>query len=433
MFAPTRRFKALRISACAVGLSLPVVLGSACERIGYYSITGASNAASSGSTGEGAADTGPSTSPSTIAAGPGDVSRAQVLDAVGVCAAALYGEVSSAVQSLEDATAEHAGNPSSETEADVRAAWITAMSLWQQAELIGVGKAGPTALPEGEGVRDYIHSWPLVSRCLVDQALVQQKYDDDNFAVVGLVNTRGLAAQEYLLFHEGQDNGCSSTASINAQGTWAALGNVTRNQRKRDYAHVLSEDLAVKTADLHAAWTAGGFADRLANAGKGDSPFASEQAALNAVSDGMFFVESKTKDLKLAKPLGISDACTEATCPQDVESQYARIAVTEVHNNLLGFRRLYEGCSEAEDVGFDDLLRTVGAGDLAKRMSDDLANAIATVEAIENKDLIALIEDDKETADGIHAAVKRVTDSLKTEFVTVLDLDLPASVEGDND
>ena len=33
----------------------------------------------------------------------------------------------------------------------------------------------------------------------------------------------------------------------------------------------------------------------------------------------------------------------------------------------------------------------------------------------------------------LHAAVKRITDNLKTEFVTVLDLELPQVLEGDND
>ncbi len=402
----------------------------ACERISYYSISGASDA--TGDAGAGASGHGPSTSPSTTT-GPAAVSRAMVLDAVGTCATALYADIETATATLEDATAELSGDPSPEAEATARTAWLNAISLWQQAELLKIGVAGPTSLPEGEGLRDYIYSWPLVSRCLVEQTLVQQKYDDENFAVVGLVNTRGLAAQEYLLFYEGADNGCSASASINAQGTWDALGSATRTQRKRDYAHVLSEDLSTKTTTLHAAWSSGGFADGLARAGTGGSPFESERAALNAVSDGLFYLEVETKDGKLAKPLGLSDTCTEASCPDDVESQYARVAVTHIHSNLLGFRRIYEGCAESEDIGFDDLLRTLGAGELADRMSNDLASAVATVEGLQDKDLITLMVSDKAAAEGIHTAVKRLTDALKTEFITVLDLDLPAAVEGDND
>ena len=34
---------------------------------------------------------------------------------------------------------------------------------------------------------------------------------------------------------------------------------------------------------------------------------------------------------------------------------------------------------------------------------------------------------------ALHAAVKAITDPLKTEFLTVLNLDLPKVSEGDND
>ena len=412
-----------RSLARVAALGLVLVSVSACERVTYYSISGGSGNAG----GE-----GPSTSPSTVATGPEDVSRAMVLEAVATCATALYSDLHTSTLALADATAALSTDPSPEAEAQAQTAWRNTISLWQQAELLKLGKAGPTTLPGGEGLRDYIYSWPLVSRCLVDQALVQEKYDDANFADVGLVNTRGLAAQEYLLFYSAEDNGCSASSSINAQGTWDALGSATRLQRKYDYAHVLSGDLAQKAGQLSDSWS-GGFADQLANAGKGDSPFTSEQLALNTISDGMFYLEAELKDLKLAKPLGIADTCPEGSCPQDVESQYAHISVDHIRDNLLGFQRIYEGCSQSEDVGFDDLLRTVGAGDLASRMSADLASAIATADALQEKDLIKLISEDKQSAVALHTAVDRLTDTIKTEFITVLDLDLPASIEGDND
>ena len=77
-------------------------------------------------------------------------------------------------------------------------------------------------------------------------------------------------------------------------------------------------------------------------------------------------------------------------------------------NQFVGFRRLFQGCGEGyAGVGFDDWLRDAGAGDLAERMIASL--------------------------NGVDAAVKEVTDELKTEFVTVLNLELPSAAEGDND
>ncbi len=406
-------------------LLLPL-LAFGCERIGYYSITGSSGA--------GQDDDGPQGSPSSIATGPNAVTRAMVLEGIATCGAALHGEIATSAAAFDSAAATYDSSPTEENLTAARAAWKQTIDLWQQAEVLRVGPAGPTTLPEGQGLRDYVYSWPLVSRCLVEQGLVNQKYDDDNFAQVALVNTRGLAAAEYLLFYEGTDNACSASASINSQGTWAALGADGLAERKRAYAAVTARDVADQTAAISQAWAgSGGFAELLSAAGASGSPFDSDQAGLNAVSDGLFYLEKEVKDLKLGKPLGISDECPEVSCLPDVESQYARVARDHIKNNLIGFQRIYEGCDSAPGAGFDDLLRTLGATELADRMSADLEAAIVAADKLPGADLIAGIERDKAAVEGLHAAVKRVTDQLKTEFVTVLDLDLPQNVEGDND
>jgi len=171
----------------------------------------------------------------------------------------------------------------------------------------------------------------------------------------------------------------------------------------------------------------------LTNPGQSDTGFASEQAALNAVSDGLFYIEREVKDLKLGLPLGKTDGCSSTSCPDDIESQYARVARDHVRNNLVGFQRVFDGCDAAAETGFDDLLRTLGAGTLADRMIEDIAAAIVTADSLESSDLVTLIQSDKASVDALHAAVKRITDALKTDFVTVLDLELPTNLEGDND
>ena len=66
-------------------------------------------------------------------------------------------------------------------------------------------------------------------------------------------------------------------------------------------------------------------------------------------------------------------------------------------------------------------------------MTTDLEGAIAAVEAIHELDLADALKNDLASVKGAHAAVKKVTDNLKTQLVTVLDLELPKSSEGDND
>lgn len=418
---------ALRRAAPLVALACSVVAVVACERIGYYSITGAAAAGGDGDgNGPGA---GPSNGATTM---PGAVTRPMVLETVSTCAGVLYGEVSTSAAALDGAVAAFAASPTPENEAAARAAWGSTMAFWQQAEVLRLGPAGPTTLPEGEGLRDFVYSWPLVSRCLVEQNIVSQKYAQGTFVETALINTRGLAAAEYLLFYGGSDNACSPSASINSQGTWAAIGADGLAARKRDYASVLASDVAQKAAAIHGGWT-GSFGAELAAAGSSDSPFDSDQAALNVVSDGMFYLEKEVKDLKLGLPLAKSPDCTNATCPEAVESQYARVARDHIRNNLVGFQRVFDGCDAAADRGFDDLLRGMGQTELADRMSTDLAAAIVVADGLPSTDLVALVQSDKAAVDALYAAVKRVTDALKTDFVTVLDLELPKSVEGDND
>jgi predicted lipoprotein len=399
-----------------------LVATGACDRIGYYSISGSA----------GAGD-GPSGASGSAGTGTGTVSRAMVLAGVATCAEALYAGAATASAELDAAAATLAASPSEQTEAAAREAWKKAIGLWQQAEVIRVGPAGPTTAG-GEGLRDYVYSWPLVSRCLVEQNLVSQEYAETSFAATALVNTRGLAAAEYLLFYDGSDNACSASSSINVQGTWNALGPVEIAARKRAYASVVAYDVAQKTGEIHARWAgADGFGAALANAGASSSPFDSDQAALNAVSDGLFYVEVEVKDMKLGLPLGKVDACPGSTCPGSVESLYARVARDHVRNNLVGFERVWAGCDAAAATGFDDLLRSVGSGDLADRMAASLDGAIAAADALESADFVTLLETDKAGLEALHTAVKSLTDLLKTEFVTVLDLELPKSVEGDND
>ncbi|EYF01679.1 Hypothetical protein CAP_7884 [Chondromyces apiculatus DSM 436] len=408
--------------AAAVAL---YALSSGCERVSYYSTSG-SAPSGTGATTTTAASTGPG--------GPsGEVTRSQVLAAVGTCAAALYTSVAAAAVELDTATQAASGSDV-EARATAREAWGKMMDLWQQAELLRIGPAGPTALPQGQSLRDYVYSWPLTSRCLTEQTIVSKAYEASSFAQTALINVRGLAATEYLLFYEGADNACGASATINSAGTWAALGPAELAARKAAYAAVATADVVAKTRQLADAWAPdeGNFGAALANAGESGSPFSSAQMALNAVSDGMFYVEREVKDLKIGRPLGLYECATD-TCPEAVESRYARVAIRHARNNLAGFRRIFAGCDEGDQVGFDDLLTASGSGALAERMRADVDAAITAAEGFSDPDLIGALASDRAQVEALHASVKKITDALKTEFVSVLDLEIPQVVEGDND
>jgi predicted lipoprotein len=409
-----------------LGTGAVVAVSAGCERISFYSSKRApqesSPTSSPSSTGSGAGATGGTTV----------VTRAALLDAITTCNMDLLDAFRAAAEEFDTAAAAAKSDPAAQDAA--RAAWIKAIDTWQKAELFQFGPAGPSATPGGKGLRDYVYSWPLVSRCLVEQNLVSKAYEKSDFGTTALINTRGLASAEYLLFYAGTDNACSPATQINASGAWAALGPTELAARKAHYTSAVAAEVARTSRDLVTAWSpdGGNFKAQIANAGQSGSVYTTEQMALNAVSDAIFYIELSVKDTKLGRPLGLLN-CDKLTCPEAVESRFAGRSRTHIRNNLLGLRMLMAGCNDGVGIGFDDVLTAVGASSLAERMTADIEGAIAAADALKGDDIGQEIATDPASVENLHAAIKKITDALKTEFVSVLDLELPQVLEGDND
>lgn len=365
--------------------------------------------------------------------GGGDFTKAALLSAVADCTFARYRDFEAGARALRDAEVENAAAPTVEGATRVRAAWLAAADLWQEAEPFRLGPAAGAAEPGGRDLRDQIYAWPVISRCKVEEQIVNGAYAGPGFAT-SLVNGRGLFALEYLSFYEGADNACSPFSPINAEGGWAALTPDELVRRKAAYGAAAAGDVLVRAGELVAAWdpTSGPFRADFLKAGAGSTTYPSEQDALNAVNQALFYVEKEVKDYKLGRPLGYYE-CAATTCPEAVESLYARTSTANVRANLRGFGRLFNGCGEGgAGLGFDDWLSAVGASDLAGRMRGALAGAEAAALALELPVDQALTSDPTKAA-ALHASVKALTDLLKTEFITVLNLELPKGAEGDND
>jgi len=375
------------------------------------------------------ADAGTDTPDDTVA-----TTRAALLESSGACVLQTAREFQTVATALESAVAAHAASPDAATRDAARAAFHQAMDAWQVAEVMQFGPAAPRSVPGGAEIRDNIYSWPLVSRCAVEEQIVNRSYEAAGFENA-LVSRRGLFALEYLLFFEGADTACPSTSVIVSQGTWAALSADERAARKRAYAAVVAADIHRRADALVSAWAAdqGNFARTLTTAGSGNAVYPSTQAALNSVSDAILYFEREVKDLKLARPLALRD-CATSTCPEHLESPFAARSKANLRANLVGYRRLTEGCGENfSGTGFDDLLEASGAGALATKLRERNAAAAVGIESVPGDDLAPTLAQDKAAVRALYDAVKGVTDVLKTELVTVLDLELPQSVEGDND
>ena len=359
--------------------------------------------------------------------------RAALLEAFGACAHAHARTFQEDAEALARAVNEAASTPSEATRQSARDAWRRAMATWQRAEVMQFGPAGAGTLPGGKSLRDTLYTWALTGRCSRAQALVDRSSEAAEFPDE-LPVKRGLLAAEYLLFHEGEDNGCASSADINATGAWSALGGDELARRKADYARVVADDVAARARVLFDAWdpAKGNFLFEFTKAGAGSRTYRSDAAAFNAVSDALFYVDYATKDLKLGRPIGLS-ACPTATCPDALESAFAGASKEHVRQNLLGFRALYAGCAETAAARLRRLPPRARGERALEEMREAIDGAIAAVTAIEEPDLAPVLAADPGRVRALYDAVKRLTDLLKSQFLSILDLELPVRVEGDND
>jgi predicted lipoprotein len=306
---------------------------------------------------------------------------------------------------------------------EARTLWRQSMVRWQGLELLRFGPLDPMA----SSVHDQIYSWPIIrSSCSVDHGVQERQHNPAAFDIrIQTTNRRGLTALEYLLFADAPDHSCA--ANFGSPGA------------RCEYAQVVAADVARLANELRDAWEpgVGDFAGKLTRAGESGSGFRSAQAAINAVSNAMFYLDTHTKDLKLAAPAGIAvNRCRPPgqLCPDDLESRYAQHSRENIRANLVAFRLVYTG--NADDgtvgVGFDDFLTDLGAADFSRQLAGEIADALAAVDAI-SAPLPSALFSDLPAVVTSHAAIAKVCDQLKSRFLTVLGLELPNASAGDND
>lgn len=313
--------------------------------------------------------------------------------------------------------------------ADARGAFLQAMDVWQELEVMQVGPAGSSlSTLGGQDLRDELYSWPTVNPCRVDQQTVEGRFGEPGFFDDSLVHIYGLDALEHLLYAPAA-NACPNQVDINALGTWDAAGPDAIAGLRAAYAVAIVDHARGVVQELQHRWSpdGGDFGALLSSPGAGSSPYGSAQEATNAVFDALFYLEATTKDRKLAEPLGLG-ACT-AECAKLVEGVPSGSSTLWVAANLRGFRQLFTG---GDAAGFDDLLSELGHGDLADRVLDHTDAALSLAEGLDDP-IDAIADRDPAEAEALYDAVKKVTDDLKGDLATIMSLRIPAEAAGDND
>lgn len=365
-----------------------------------------------------------------------DVLRSIALDVIVPNTAAFASDAAllrDATDAHEAAMLEDPSQAADELEA-AQQAWRTAMLGWQRLEVMQVGPAAPSvSAPGGENLRDSIYSWPTVDTCAVDRGIADERYAEDDFFTTALVYAYGLDALEYLLFVHDQAHTCPPQVQLDAP--WAALGLEEIERRRAAYAAVVAGHVLEQAELLATRWSpeGGNVADLLANPGVGDSPWTDEVHALDDVFRAMFYVDLRTKDTKIAGPLGPSEACPAGPCADLFESAHGGLAAAAIAANLSALRELVLGGPDpARSAGFNDLLVDAGHGDIATTLIADIDAAIAVAESFDTPLQQAVVAD-PEAGQALYDAVKAVTDTLKGPFVMALMLTVPAEGAGDND
>lgn len=332
----------------------------------------------------------------------------------------------------------------SEEEADALASaredWNTVINEIQRTELHVIGPA----LANGEALRQRILSYSAgpISTCGIDQsaALVADENVDFNITSRSL-NQRGFGAIEYLLFNDSLDHTCA--AAVPATMGWAELDDDVKKDARCDLAVTIASDAAAAADLISTRW--GEFREEFVAEGNTGT-------TLQLVTDAIFAIDLLVKDDKLSVPLGIHDDCSARACPESVESKYAKNSLANIGNNTSSFLELFQG---GEGSGFDDLIDEAGFPEVSERFVTSLNAAIAAIGVAENSlydEALAIDNSTSETSctnafanpdggdpsDGVHGCriaglLKRVTDDLKIDFVTIVEVSIPGSAQSDND
>ncbi len=336
-------------------------------------------------------------------------------------AAALPGAIEAYCDAVE-------ANATGATRDAAKAAWVAAVDRWQRADTLLVG---PAAM-DNNTLRDRIYGWPLLATCSLDRDTASRFANPASYDVsTKLVNARSLAAIEYLIYIDSPEHTCLQTPA-----GWDALGANLQRARCR-LAEAIALDVAAQAELLVTAWKAdgGNFVGELSNAGSSGSSITSAQSAANVISDSMFYTDKMIKDMKLGETSGITiNVCGTIgePCLREVEHPISDRATFAIRANLAALREGFTGAAVVDGPGFDDFLIGVGHPEVAEAMTADLDAAIAAAAALPDSFLTAL-DGDYAKVVAAHAAVKQLTADLKTQFLTLLNLEIPDDVATDND
>ena len=325
----------------------------------------------------------------------------------------------------------------SEAFSNAESAYKGLVAAVQRAEMHAIGPAADNAFSLQYRLNSYMGA--AISTCGIDSIAASSNVDIS----ARPSSTRGIRALDYLLFNTDLDHTCAS--QVTATKGWNDLTQSERRALRCDAAMLVASDISDAASSIHSAWqkTDGNYR----------AVFLEESntfQSLQATTDSMFYLEKGTKDSKLGMPLGIIAACPDLTCPDFVEAPYSENSLQNVITNLEIWSEMFTSNAE---TGFDAHIENEGWPEVSQEFKSNLAKALELANSIDKSiaSQVSEIETESEetectnafsnpdtTSDAfpmctLYGLVKRIVDSLKIDFVTIVNVEVPGGSQSDND
>lgn len=332
-----------------------------------------------------------------------------------------------------------------------REQWHTLMDSAQALALFDFAVASE----KGDGELTYLERiyFYEFNMCQMDLAMIGSQSDDFDFKDVG-IKARGMQALERALFDTDTLQQCA-LADI-ARG-WNDLPEAERKLKRCEYGVLVAKDIVQASEEIHNTWNDDNGSYKSvyltpSNAKKGSQDLFTAQ----------FFLE-EVKDFKLCL-FNEDNRCifSGKSGTLEIESMFSNRTYDNIIQNLTTAKHIFAGADDDRSDTFYELLDEKGALKSADSFIADLDSAVALLEtrssslaedmkaltALQNEEtsagatstscINASADPDTSTASNfeicrIHGYVKRAVDVLKADIKETLNLDIPATVQGDGD
>jgi len=307
----------------------------------------------------------------------------------------------------------------------------------QRVEMHAIGPAADNSFSLQYRLNSYMAG--PISTCGIDSIAASSNVDIS----ARPSSTRGIRALDYLLFNTDLDHTCAQ--QVTATKGWNDLTQSERKSLRCDAAMLVASDLESAASSILKAWqkTDGNYR----------AEFLEESntfLSLQATTDSMFYLEKGTKDAKVGMPLGIIAACPNLTCPEFVEAPYSGNSLQNVITNLEIWSEMFSSNSQ---TGFDAHIENEGwpevsqefksnlirALDLANSIDESIASQVNSIQSESQETECTNAFSNPDTTSGnfpmctLYGLLKRIVDSLKIDFVTIVNVEIPGGSQSDND